>query len=981
MLARHREREIVVEWRRVEAAGAEDVVRANQGEMLLLAYLLTGSPDAARGLTRDAFLRALRELPANDPEVEWRSAVLSRLCGCYLQQGYEPLTTEQGVTHPALDVLGRLSRLQRLALVLSDVSGVGLPALNRLLASDGIPVPVDVESIRQRLEFPGGESMRSELLAASIGRPRDDLWPSVEPVLAADRLQRQRRNRFRGLAVLASIVLVAFVSVAAMLVDYLPHDGQDSPVSTAPAEAPVAADTLTLPDYEPATPTPYVPATPAGNVPGALHAVVHHYAPDGTNSHVTLDRFDSNELQVEPSGNQLDGSLHYSTLISPDGGRLVLIHGEWTDRQVSYSVTVVDSATMATQWSVDVGTFEQSPTTGRNTMRVAPAVTADSVYLALIDDEALESISIDAFDLRTGTFRDRLRIQLDMGLEEDDALDLWTNASMRVIPDESQMYLMLDIWSSSYDWRERQVLGFAIDLPKLELSDPEAQPISLSDGDREVYWQDMAMAPGGAVLHGYTLPGDNKPARYLFLDLETDHVIELELPFDLRQGQNRIGLARIPSNDGQRVYLIDTGTGEVAVINLLQQKLERHFRIDTGAFGSRFGDGRGRLQFSGACALTHDGTRLYIAAYNSEQVMQGDADHSTGIWVVDLYTWTIVDFIPIRGGVSELKILPGSNDLLVWNWYYADAGDQESTWSIMRVSFDDQQGVASVAAEVQEPSNNWSLLALPDIYRSQYGRTPAVDGVEPADIDNYTMLPLFEATLSDGAASGVSTTLDVQVVHPVSGETMQMWGGGVRFNPDSTVMARLRADGQPGRIVMLSNVETGIYRGGVTLPADGAWSIDVLLTEPDGRQVVAANAGTGLVAPTLLGSDGNVYQLAVSSHPSSPEVDDAVVLRVRVVNAETGERLPKGVDFNLPQPVLDGEVIPAMPERVDVALINPDGSSGYRIAPLYRVTRSTYEGEFTFPYAGSWQTDIRLQIPGSRRVESPGGVIEVDSAP
>jgi hypothetical protein len=981
VLAQYPEQYIGLEWRRGRLAGAEDVVRANQAEVLLLAYLLTGSGDGARVLARDAFLRTFRELPSNDPETDWRSEILGRLCGCYLQARYS--AAEPQANSPTM--LDRLSRPERLALVFGEVSGVGLPGLNRLLARDGIPVTVDMDVLRQRvrqsLGLSGSETLRSALLGATLDRPRADLWPLVETMLAEDRRQRQRSHRTRAALAAAALLLVALVTTAVMLADAMMNASGGAPPVDAPTAIPAASDMLFADLHEPATPTPEPPAPPVGDVTSSLYTSIHRNAEENGVSRTEFVVVDTHNQQLLDIGTPVAGGVWQGVRVSPDGGTLAVLHSEWTETGVIHRVSALDSSTFAERWQVEVGSFERDAGTGRLPVNVGLVAGTEHLYVWFIRNESPFPVEMRTLDLATGKTGQRQEFDLSDNQEQDELAQQGAHMVVHVAPDGSRLVVIAETWDMSMASGARSLCVIELQLPELETVGPEAC-VDQQESEVRFFWGELAMSVHANVLHGHALLGETRPAIYQFLDLDSNELSAIDLPFERHANRGDIHLARMLSNDGRLVYLIDTESGEVAIVNLVEQRLERHFRIDTGEFGSRFGTETEQLIFGSAHSLTHDGETLYLSARSNRNAVQGDAQHTTGVWTIDLYSWTLVDFISVRGQVFDIQSIPGSSDIVVRNWFYEDAGDQQSRSELIRIAREDgRHSTGDFPANMLERNNEWSLLSLSSLYRSQHGRTPSVDGVQPADIDNYTTLPRFEATLSEDAVSGVSTTVEVRVVHPVSGDVLAMTGGGVRFNPDSTVMAHLHRRDEPGRIVMLSSSEPGIYRGGVTLPSDGSWSIDVIVIEPDGRQVVSANAGFGAVAPALAGSDGQIYRFSLSTSPENPMLDEEVTLTLRIVNAETGQRLPSGVDFDVPQPALDGKTIAEMPERVDVSVAIPGDPRRYRLVWLDNVGRGRYEGTVDDLYAGTWRATIRLQIPGARRIETPGGTIEVASVP
>lgn len=109
----------------------QDLVKTHQGELLRLAWLLTGSAQETEALVRQVFLHAIR----SNVEAIDRDALLGMLARGYLAQP-DPTGDESDLT-----------RKERLTLVYGLLAGVSLCELNRMVASTGTPLSTERPSI------------------------------------------------------------------------------------------------------------------------------------------------------------------------------------------------------------------------------------------------------------------------------------------------------------------------------------------------------------------------------------------------------------------------------------------------------------------------------------------------------------------------------------------------------------------------------------------------------------------------------------------------------------------------------------------------------------------------------------------------------------------------------------------------------------------------------------------------------------------
>src|SRR5690606_37969066 len=152
------------------------------------------------------------------------------------------------------------------------------------------------------------------------------------------------------------------------------------------------------------------------------------------------------------------------------------------------------------------------------------------------------------------------------------------------------------------------------------------------------------------------------------------------------------------------------------------------------------------------------------------------------------------DFWPVdAGGVNEIFVELDESLILVSSWHF-DAARQQYFYRLTRLGRDDG---AVIAEQVDTPwideRDYYQAMSLPSLYRSQHGRAPVVDGVEPSNVQSSSTLPRIEVTLPSNVVSGVPTTLEVRARHPQSGATLRLATPGVRFDPRSSVTIFLKS--------------------------------------------------------------------------------------------------------------------------------------------------------------------------------------------
>jgi hypothetical protein len=837
------------------------------------------------------------------------------------------------------------------------------------------------QRLRQSLDIPQGESVRPALLDAGFDGPRDDLWPGLEDHVAEIQRGEQRRGQLMTYGVVAAIVLVALIAIVALFGnDLISLNDDESAASTNATTEPLPEDPDLMPEPTaiPATPTPTPVPLPLADLPDLI--VVNEYRrEDNSHARLSLMTYDpaDNRLQpVETSFPGLTGPGISSFWITPDGNRLLVLNDiQADDGSVERSIVAVDRLTAAPQWETSIGSNAPNPA---SSMVRPPALVVSSaaVFVAKLETDNT-SIIVSEYDLDDGSLQTTVRLEPDSGAS---SLATYDVLSLYLSPDETRLVVA----AQGFHWRNNQPdTGYLVQLSLPELEQVEDSSPSLQADDVIFTTWDAALAVDGQTLYRVEQADPGRPLLVHFFDLDTGDWTTAEIPFSDNAGMPFLSVGRFLSHDGYRLYLLDHITGDVAVVHLTEKRLERFFSIDVGSFDSRFGTDTGQLVFTRNPLLSRDGKRLYIAAAADPFSSDPGNTGNSGIWIVDLTTWTIVDFLPLEETVEAILTEAGDESILIrsrsaetLSGTSIDVGELQRVGRVGGVVVNEPVGVPDLTGD----TFLW-FSPMESLYRGQFGRSPAIDGAAPIDLDAFSTLPRIVASGQSNVVSGISSTVTVRIFDPMGGNLLREARDDVRFDPDSTVTAYLTNADQPGQLVVLSETEPGIYRGSVSLPGDGAWSINISIIAPDGQATVAAEAGTLIVSPTLTGSDGRRYQFRASFDPGNPTVDEMATFRIRLADVESGALVPSDVDFNVEQYALFDGQIGTLPQRLSMSLGNPVTLFGSRTVISSQVGHGVWEGTITFAEAGIWTVSVRLQFANIPVTEIYIRTLRVNAAP
>ncbi|CAN5265814.1 hypothetical protein BH23CHL1_BH23CHL1_08320 [soil metagenome] len=995
-MQRDTERDPTPTWQQGNLVAAQQLVGSLQGEALYVSFLLTGDRQAAIALAETGFLELFEHTRTSELDSDARTRLLLLIGKSFLKGDYterierdapaglfaDPGPTRYGVDNRRtllLAALGRLNDRERVGLVLGDLSGLDSSTLNTLLERRNEPLAAPMETARQRVrqsvDLPAGEPLRSVLVEATFDAPKINLWLRLEAPLTEIQRRQKQQSQFITYGIVGAVLLVLVVGIAVLFGDGLLNgsEAEGSSSGSAASEETTAiptepAPTLAPPVFAPeSTPTP---SLPAANVPGwFLLETIHEQVDSPNGFYRSVARYDPEQNQIQNLFvNEIrlaDGSS--VGVLSPDGYQLVLFREEPGDDQTRFFVSSYGTNNVGLQWETELLTVDENPSTDpslANAPRLASAIADDRVYAAVLTTDNSPTLTIHALFQRNG--KPRGTLEIDLPELTVDSRTYQGNIHLYAPPDSKYVYLFLENFGDP--GKGRQIRLFTID--RMDMTKVNEQGINADPEQEFWFWGARPTVDGGA-LYGLQQDRGGSQTRVQFIDFQTGERTIIELPFTPLDGYPNATLASVLSHDGQRMYVIDQNGASVAIINLAERRLERTFPLDRGDFVSRF-DGGDEYLFGYAATLSADGSQIYVAAPEQGSFQNSDAWQS-GVWVIDATTWRIAAFIPIEGFVDAIHLALAEATIYVQVRVPSDSGQ---TIEMVRMTSGNAKQIVDRLQIPSNDSNRYWPRSPADLYRSQYSRSPAIDGVKLTDSELFSTLPRLEVTTGRAVvAAGQQATVEVRVLDPASGNVLTSDQQDVRFTSTAGVTAIVESPNGDRQFLVLGQVEPGVYRGSVTVQDMGRWTVDVAVSNADGQAWVSPRIGQIDVVPTFIGSDGRAYLFELSTEPEQPVVNENTTVRLRLIDAQTGEPMPETITLAIAQDALDNATLSDLPERIDIRFFQ--GQQGVQTAMLQRVSNGAYEGVHRFWSSGPITSTILIQPEGQRQITIPANTIEV----
>jgi DNA-directed RNA polymerase specialized sigma24 family protein len=943
--AGHDDRSLLIAARTGDERVGMRVVERHQRDLLRVVYLLCGDGERAAELAAAALLDAFRRPP--DEEADLRQHLLIEVARRSMERpGRSTWLRRDSESNYAVDderdrvraALDRLEPAERAMLVLNRYAGLPEQASLPLLNANIYEQRAMTARAASRVAIAAGRSSDgpvADLLARLlVDAPASDLWPEVSGSLRMIWATRRRRRRLL-LATALSPLLIVLVAGLLWLAGRDAGDGESasgalltppSPTATPSAEAEpraqFAAAATPSPAPREAVSVPDLQLIRAIEQGGTGRSSLHAYDPATNDTRLLLNA--GGLVNISPDGRWL---VSRSTL-SESPGTTVLAAMPLDGGGKSWEVTLPSVRSLA--------------------------IDARTIY-ALVPSTSNEArFRVEVVELASGTIRGGWE-----AATPDEQPDTVWGTQLYAPLDGERLYLLTEHFDDS---GQTWIGVMNVYRPEDgELIDSFVHELPGSGGQiaRGFSPSGALPTPGGGALYS-VVPDENwSKLRVQFLDLESGRLSTMPLPLTARstsvsdsRGDAEIHL--VPSNTGELLYVIQSRFRQVAVVDLLGRSMIGIFPLSSGAFDrSSFESNLNRVSYL-ETLLSPDGRLLYLASsWERNQAVFGYPARSP-VWIIDTTSWEVVARMMVDGLPRSMTLSGDGSQLVV----RSERTDGEILFTVL-----DTAGGEVLHVRQEIPVPEWAdlqrLSAVQHIFQAQYGYRPVVDGVIPQDNRIVSILPAVRIEAGD-AMAGADTLVTARVVHPVSGAPA-IDDHTLRFDPEAALVIELTRDDRQV-ILIPSKIEPGVYQGLARLDLAGTWNAHVTIINRDGTTWSAALPAAVKVAEGLLATDGNEYGFEI--RPANPVSRRTITLRVWMINAETGRRLPGEVE------IADG-----VPGRVQLVLTH---SEGERIeVPLDPLDHASFLGWARFSLPGEWTAEVSFEREDGRRVTVEAGVIEI----
>ena len=336
------------------------------------------------------------------------------------------------------------------------------------------------------------------------------------------------------------------------------------------------------------------------------------------------------------------------------------------------------------------------------------AVTANRVYVATQAGSADLPVTIITLDRSSGKEVKRWTVGLG-----GNAL---VEARLIASPDGKELYMVAATQSTTGNpW-----LYFRFNLPtgKLERRHELSAPGPANTYPLPGFLRDAGVTPDGATLYSFYATGNASTPVIRFLDLKSgEFAPSLKLPLQYAQG-------RTVSSDGRLLYVLDSTSAKLAVVDLNNRRLKKTVKLDTSAVSSRTEWLLGKLgnffirpatakTFANVgMQLSPDGRRLYAVSADG-----GDyGTQSAGVWVIDTKTWRVTNRWLTGAGYPTKLVLSGDGKRL----YVQGISSSGPAEGFLRM-INTKTG-ARISAMKTAPDTE--IFSPESLYREAYGKSP-----------------------------------------------------------------------------------------------------------------------------------------------------------------------------------------------------------------------------------------------------------------
>lgn len=972
------------------SAASERVVRRYQAELLRAGYLLTGTSGRAAALARDTFLRFFEELMRGDEGADAREQLLGTMARLYvanpsrgeLSLSQQPFIPTGASTRYAVDdqrkrVMSALERLEvqeRAALVLREFSAFDEEATSRVFNRPPHVLRAMLHPARVRVREAAGasesQSVRELLTNAASDAILAELWPELEEPL--ERLLAQEEVKRKRMVTGAGIVVgLVVLAVAIWLTGFSPFGDDDGSQAGAAAATAMANDLVvaTSPPEPTLPPTPTADLSalqaPIGDVPGRLLVTSEVRNESGPNQRrqAFYDPATGHIQPIDIPGANSNAAVSH---VSANGQWLIDFQYPQDGSNSGWPIgmSAIDSETGEVIWDQETPELHATGFVGDHLYAIAAGDPGEP--------DALVGINLASGDMdveRTG-FLEGTDFTIDSSTPF-----YAESASGQIIgaPDGSRLYLLMRNTGSGRSPLSEFIASYT--LPNLDL---EASVIRTNTSPERSFddgfsFFGAAVTPDGRALY---IPGDE---RVQFLKMDSPDPVTVEFPFSRLPPDGRFDIQWATSNDGRYLYAISLIRKQAAIVDLLSQSVSRAFPIDQGGFTlvPQLDDVAlaGRASFNSALmnwrmVVSPDGRQLLVTGAWEDPAQPTEADQSP-IWVIDMETWRVIGKWAVPGNVEHLHFVSGSAQLAISSVIAPlISTSPERTWFITLFDLGTGEQVHQAELDVGLlPEVGAGVLwtnSIERMYRQNYGRAPAIDGVQPETIETTSTLPRFNLTPAvTSVPNGGNVQLMLQVLDPTSGGPLETAAGDVRFDPASNPVLVLRQQDGDGELILVpSRTSPAEYSAATPLEGEGFWDVEIQFTTTDGQGASVTFPSLFEVVPSVPSMEGPRYSLRIET-PNEPVVRQEVLVRASFVDIETGSVLPE-----------ENELRGGLPDELTATFYHAE--HGFFSDSLTETRHGVYEGPVEFRGAGAWLVEVSFWSEElDRSVKISGGTVDV----
>ncbi len=323
--------------------------------------------------------------------------------------------------------------------------------------------------------------------------------------------------------------------------------------------------------------------------------------------------------------------------------------------------------------------------------------------------------------------------------------------------------------------------------------------------------------PDGSHLYGLLYTRDRQELAVHFFNLQRG-IVEPAVAIPFQPLISPLPVQQAASHDGRLLYVLSSLTRELAIVDLEQRKLRSIVPLDMGILAHQLTD---PVYFPDSpMQLSPDGRWLYAIGVTSD----GIPARRSGVWVIDVATLSIAGHWFTESEPAELVLSGDGRSLYVREDRATSSNDRSSVYWTLNA---ETGFVQSQLPAVQARS---SLATLASLYSDVFGLSPAIAGLPPADRPVSAPLAGMQVAVdSQKSTLGDRTAIEVRFVDPLSGVDVQPEGSSVRYQQPLAVQALFTMeDSEFDLILDLGPASFARYRGVVTLPVTGEWSITVI---------------------------------------------------------------------------------------------------------------------------------------------------------